>query len=30
MYFLLRQGGFDKNSISYLREIQRSISEKDT
>ena len=29
MYFLIRQGGFDENSHSYLRKIQRSISEKD-
>jgi hypothetical protein len=29
MYFLFRQGGFDANSTSYLRKIQRSINEKD-
>jgi hypothetical protein len=26
---LFRQGGFDANSTSYLRKIQRSINEKD-
>ena len=29
MHFLHKQGGFDKNSISYLRKIQRSLGEKD-
>jgi hypothetical protein len=28
MDFLIRQGKFDANSTSYLRKIQRSISEK--
>ena len=30
MYFLFRQGGFDANSTSYLRKIQRSTNEKDS
>jgi len=29
MHFLYKQGGFDKNSIGYLRKIQRSLGVKD-
>ncbi len=29
MDFLYKQGGFDANSFSYLRKIQRSLGEKD-